>query len=302
MNAPPILLVVFNRPEVSRQLVDALRSVRPRDLFVAGDGPRAGHPTDTARVAQTRRIIDEIDWDCRVRTRYQPRNIGLQAAMIGAIDWFFGYVDAGIILEDDCIPAPAFFPFVGEMLDRYANHSEVMHVSGLNMDPDRRVSSRSYWFTEVGHIWGWATWRRAWQRFDRNLSNWPESRHRYVRGAPPLHRVLARKFDSAHARRKYTWSRAWYWTTMSNQGLAIIPAANLVENIGDGPDATHGATPHHPLRRPVRGGLHFPLNHPERLSPNLAYTRLLVRYHRGSYRRRVEDLVWSLTRSGSVRR
>jgi hypothetical protein len=148
-------------------------------------------------------------------------------------------------------------------------------------------------------VWGWATWRRAWAAFDPELSSWPDARRQFLADAPPLYRVLARKFDSAHAGRKRTWSRAWYWAVASRQGLATIPATNLIENVGIGPDATHGPSPGHPLRRPVLPGVSVPLHHPSLLAVDATYERLLVGYHRGSYRRRAEDLVWSLRSSVS---
>ena len=246
---------------------------------------------------EVRSAIDEIDWDCTIRTRYHQENLGLQAAMIGAVSWFFDEVEAGVILEDDCVPATTFLPTAGELLERYAATEDVMQISGLNMAPGRSVTEHSYLFAEVGHIWGWATWRRAWRLFDAELSTWPGARDEFLSDASRLHRVLARKFDSAHAGRKRTWSRAWAWATVSHGGLSTIPTANLIENIGGGSDATHGPTPRHPLRLPAQGELTFPLSHPETLAPDPAYERLLVRYHRGSYRRQAEDLAWRLRRA-----
>lgn len=296
----PVLLVVFNRPAATRRVIDALRHSRPGHLFIAADGPRADYAADRALVDEVRDVVDEIDWDCTIRTRCHADNVGLQAAMIGAIDWFFDEVEAGVILEDDCVPAPSFLPVASDLLERYADCAEVMHISGLNMAPGRHFAPHSYGFAEVGHIWGWATWRRAWRVFDPDLSTWPEARHEFLSRASPLHRVLARKFDSAHAGRKRTWSRAWYWTTLSRGGLATIPTANLIENIGDGADATHGPTRRHPLRRPAGDEVALPLSHPRSLTVDPVYERLLVRYHRGSYRPRAEDLIWSVRRSWTV--
>jgi hypothetical protein len=106
---------VFNRPAATRRLLDALRVARPSQLYVAADGPRPGSAEDQERCRQVRDLVATVDWPCDVHRLYRPANIGLQASMVGAIDWFFAEGDAGVILEDDCIPAPDWFPFAGEL-------------------------------------------------------------------------------------------------------------------------------------------------------------------------------------------
>jgi hypothetical protein len=209
--------------------------------------------------------------------------------MVDAIDWFFTDGDAGVILEDDCIPAPDWLRFAGELLDRYAQVPRAMHISALNMRAGERFSDHSYFFAEVGHIWGWATWRRAWELYDPTLAAWPAMRPQFTRGATPLRRMLGRKIASAHAARKVTWSRCWYYTMLRHRGLAVIPAVNLVENVGGGADATHPTRRRHPLRRPVTAGVQFPLDHPTELVPNARYERHLARYHARSYSARVRE-------------
>ena len=234
-----------------------------------------------------------IDWPCEVATLYRDTNLGLQAAVTSAVDWFFEHVDAGIVLEDDCVPEPDFFPFAGDLLDRYRDEPRVMHVSGLNMRPQETFGADSYFFAAVGHIWGWATWRRAWQLFEPALPSWPEVRRRTGRGASPLHRALGHKFASARAGRKWTWARAWYYATVRHDGLAVIPASNLVRNVGFGPEATHTRGGRHPLRVAPGNGLDFPLRHPAALSTSPQYAQHLARYHRGSYGRRLSNTLYT---------
>ena len=294
MNVPPVLLLVFNRPEVARRLFEAVSATRPTLLFVAADGPRPDHPEDDLRCRQTRDVFTRIDWPCQVHTLYHETNLGLTSAVTSAISWFFDHVEAGIILEDDCLPAIDFFRFAGELLDRYSADPQVMHISGLNMRPGTHFSPNSYFFTQVGHIWGWATWRRAWRLYDLTMTEWPAIRHQFGFTAPPLQRALGRKFASAHAHRKVTWSRAWYFTLLRHSGLAIIPTINFIENVGFGGDATHTTGDWHPLRLPASAGMAFPLTHPADRAPNARYTRLLAQYHYGSYARRASELAWTL--------
>ena len=166
-----------------------------------------------------------------------------------------------------------------------------MHVSGLNMRPSERFSPHSYFFTGVGHIWGWATWRRAWRLNDPSMAEWPVLRRELNSGAPKLHRVLGRKFAAAYEQRKSTWARIWYYTTVLHSGLSVVPSVNLVRNVGFGEDATHTKSGRrHPLRREEWGSLPTPLSHPPVVEPNADYERHLTRYHKGSYRRQVSDL------------
>jgi len=293
VRSPPVLLVVFNRPDVAQRLLDAVRAARPARLFIAGDGPRADHPEDARRCAETRRVFEAVDWPCDVRTLYRDTNLGLSPAVISAITWFFDEVESGIILEDDCLPEPSFFQFAAELLDRYADDRQVMHISGLNMRPRERFDPHSYFFASIGHIWGWATWRRAWRLVDPSMSGWPALRRSFGAETPTVHRVLGRKFASAHARRKFTWARLWYYTLVRHGSLSVVPAVNKESNVGFGPDATHTTSDVHPLRFEDAGALTFPLSHPTERTPNGRYDQYLARYHAGSYARRAEDLSWA---------
>jgi hypothetical protein len=290
---PPVLLMVFNRPEIARGLLGCMRACRPPQLFIAADGPRPECEADTKLCAETRNVFDEVDWPCEVKTLYQDTNLGLKTGVITAINWFFAHVESGVILEDDCHPTPGFLAFAGEVLERYADVPEVMHISGCNMQPSQTFSSASYFFTEVGHVWGWATWRRAWSLYDVTMGDWPSIRHTCGLTAPPLRRALGRKFSSAYAGRKASWSRIWYYTLVRYKGLAVIPSVNFVRNVGFGQDATHTKSDRsHPLRVDPNGEMTFPLLHPAELSPNKRYEEYLVVFHKGSYFQRGKE--WSL--------
>ena len=96
----PILLIAFNRPANTIRVLDALRPLQPVQIFVAADGPRQDNQNDVVRCADVRRIFaEQIDWPCQVRTRFNAVNLGCRKGVERAIDWFFGEVDEGIILE-----------------------------------------------------------------------------------------------------------------------------------------------------------------------------------------------------------
>lgn len=292
---PPVLLIAFNRPHLVTRQIDVLRTVAAPLLFVAVDGPRPGRTDDVTGRDAVLAAVDGIDWPCRVERRVLEANVGLNEAVTGAIDWFFSQVDRGVVLEDDCIPRPEFFDFAGCLLDRYADDPRVMMVSGVSLlrRPD---APSSYLVAPVGHIWGWATWRRAWVHFDPELAGW-ESRRGEVRRSGALGRALARKFDAHRAGRKRRWARAWYHAMVASDGVALIPTVNLIENDGFGADATNTTgSRDHPLHRPADLTLDWPLRHPERLDVDRDYERRLARYHSRSFADRTADRLAALVR------
>jgi hypothetical protein len=286
---PPVLLVVFNRPDVTKAMIDSLRVVRPRQLFVAADGPRPGHADDPDLCAQTRRVLDEVDWPCELEVLAHHRNLGLQTSMVTAIDWFWSNVDEGVILEDDCLVHPDYFAFASVMLERYRHVPEVMAVTSVNIDEHGDHGPGSYFFASGGHIWGWASWRRAWEGFDATLADWPQVQDSFGPGTPPLHRALGSKFASAHAGAKRTWARAWHFTVARQQGLVVVPSVNMVHNIGLAKGATHTTSGRHRLAHLRARGLPQPLVHPDSLMPDVRYDAALARYHRWGFGRRLRE-------------
>src|SRR4051812_35098447 len=127
----PILFLIFNRPDVTQSVFNAIREARPKQLFVAADGPRKGNKTDDAKCREARSII-KVDWPCELKTLYREENLGCRRAVSSGISWFFSLVEEGIVLEDDCLPHPDFFPYCEELLARYRDNPRIMHISGGN--------------------------------------------------------------------------------------------------------------------------------------------------------------------------
>jgi hypothetical protein len=240
---PPILLIWFNRPHHAQRVLERLREVRPTHLYVAIDGPRYNHPTDGQQVSECISLLEKIDWPCKVEKLIRVENLGCKRGVSSAIDWFFGQVGEGIILEDDCLPDATFFSFCAEMLTRYRHEKRVMHVNGCNLADDHRWSNDSYIFTTVCHIWGWATWRRAWQCYDVDMqafsTNEAQGRPYDVLPDRESARFWQKGFRETHGGHIDSWDYQWVYALWLNKGLCILPDRNLVQNIGFGSDATH---------------------------------------------------------------
>ena len=231
----PVALIIFNRPDYTQQVFDQLRQIRPLKMLVVADGPRAEHPEDLNKCAATRRIIDQIDWPCDLVTNYADQNLGCGKRISSGLNWVFGQVEEAIILEDDCVPELDFFPFCEAMLHRYRDDERIMMISGSNMVDDFDIPE-SYFFSRWYNIWGWATWRRAWQPYDFTIADWPVVRETHLlEAAYPkkyIGRYLRRNLDLVHTHRIDTWDIQWFFTCLRSHGLSIVPRVNLIANIG----------------------------------------------------------------------
>jgi len=242
----PVLLIIFNRPDTAQQVFDAIRQTQPRQLFVAADGPREDKDVEAEKCQRTREIVKQVDWDCELRTLFQEKNLGCGLGPATAITWFFDNVEEGIILEDDCLPHPDFFVFCETLLDYYRDDEKIMEISGDNFQRGLKRGNASYYFSAYPHGGGWATWRRAWKRFDYGL-------------VPP---------DEA----KHVWDHQWLISIKKNNGLTVVPNVNLVSNIGYSIEATHTTGPSIYANLPTKS-LVFPLTHPKKIAPNKAADR-----------------------------
>ncbi|MFN9645516.1 MAG: glycosyltransferase family 2 protein [Cyanobacteriota bacterium] len=245
MTQTPVLLLIWRRPHTLRLVLDALRPAAPRWLYVACDGPdprRAGEADD---VAAARKLIEcHIDWPCRIERFYASENQGCRLGVSRAISWFFNQVEEGIILEDDCVPHPDFFPFCSTLLERYRHDTRVWGVGGNNFQQGRWRGDGSYYFSHYFHSWGWASWRRCWQHYDGELSQlYPliESGYLSTIFPDPLERKSwIRLWRRLLERGKPdSWAYRWAFTCLLHGGLLAIPNRNLVSNVGFGEGATH---------------------------------------------------------------
>lgn len=276
----PVLLLVFNRSEVTKRVFEQIRKVRPKNLFIAADGPRSNVPGDREKCRLVRESVSRIDWDCEVKRLYRDGNLGCKRAISGAIDWFFAHVNEGIILEDDCIPAPSFFPFCEELLEHYRDDRRIMMISGLNAVATCEIES-SYLFSIYGSICGWATWRRAWDCMDVDMNLWPKAKESdvlestLVNEYPPV--LRRRLFDKCYRGEIDSWGYPWLFARIIQNGLSIVPRVNLISNIGFGQDATHTKKGNHPGANLPLEDITFPLKHPDFIVPNVEFDRILYR-------------------------
>jgi len=279
-----VLFLVFNRPVTTRRVFEAIRAAKPPRLYVAADGPRQDEEGETERCADVRRIATNADWPCEVKTLFREDNLGCKLGVSGGISWFFEHEEQGVILEDDILPLPSFFDYCDELLDRYRHDERVGLISGCNVIAKRFTSQDSYFFSRYPHIWGWASWRRAWKHYDVNMQAWPEWRDggglKSVSTGNRLFESYWRDaFDHVLHGGIDTWDYQWLFACWYHGMLGALPAHNQIHNLGFGPGATH-TTAGTPIcvRESISQPLAFPLQHPSRVERTPSVDVLTDRY------------------------
>ncbi len=261
----PVVLLVFNRPQHTDIVARRVAQAQPRAVYVVADGPRADHPDDELMCQAVRDVIADIDWDCPVHTDYAEHNLGLKTRVSSGLDWVFDHEDQAIILEDDCLPDPSFFPYATELLERYGDDPRMGLISGNNFLRGHSVDDNSYYFSPDMRIWGWATWARVWHDFSRQGLNKEWSRDEASAAvsriqSPARQKNLIREAERVH--RVNSWALPFVLHAQHREYLSAVPEKNLVTNIGFGSGSTHTKFESFTAEVPT-ASVQFPLTHPE---------------------------------------
>ena len=262
----PISYHIFNRPEITKKSFAVIKQIKPSILFITADGPRENVKQDIKLCQETRKIVENIDWNCKVYRNYSETNKGSFLSTSNGITWVFSQVERAIILEDDCIPEVSFFQFCQELLEYYKNDQRVSIISGNNFKSNTHFFKNSYSFSRYTYIWGWATWRRTWETVDFSMSNWIEFKNK-----KGLEGILTKKreqkywmkiFDKMYYSNKKHWDYLLLLTSFMNHTLSIMPDSHLVKNIGYGETSTN-VKKESTLQKIETSDILFPLEHPK---------------------------------------
>ncbi len=279
----PIALIIFNRPNLTQRVLKEIRKIKPMKLLVIADAPRPNRRDDIENCTLVRNLIDGIDWECEVIKNYSPIHLGCGKRPATGIDWVFSLVEEAIILEDDCLPHPTFFPYCQELLKKYSGDQRIMSISGNNFQFGRRRTADSYYFSRYTQTCGWATWKRAWQHYDFDMLLWPEVRKGQwlfdifgsmqvvshndqpqfeVTGGVRIAQYWYRMFEAAYHKKIDAWDFQFAFACFLQNGLHILPNVNLVSNIGYGPEGTHTKDMGSSLANLPAEAMELPLKHP----------------------------------------
>lgn len=276
----PVLFLIFNRYDTTQQVFEAIKKARPPRLYIASDGAREYKENELTNVQEIRDyVLTNIDWQCEVKTLFRDTNLGCRNAISSAIDWFFGHEEMGIIIEDDCLPSQSFFCYCDNLLKKYENDSRIMCISGNNFFPKLSKNNYSYHFSEIPQIWGWATWKRAWELNNIAINNFVElqANHILISSNSKANKMWWKKAGKTYYKEIDTWDYLWSFTNLINNGLTIIPNNNLVKNIGIGHiNSTHTNKIKERFIIETEE-MPFPLIHPPYLRPDFMFDKMLYK-------------------------
>ncbi|MDC0121339.1 hypothetical protein OAI29_06115 [Amylibacter sp.] len=274
-----VLFLVFNRLDTTKKVFKAIRQAKPPRLYIAADGARANKKGECKNVQEVRDyIMQNVDWDCDVKTLFRDQNLGCKYAVGGAITWFFENEEQGIILEDDCLPSQSFFWYCEGLLDKYKEDKSIYLISADSRGPDSFGMQEDYGFCKYPMIWGWASWASAWEDYDPELKDWPI----HSKGLPvsistykPTVKFWKKVFQKMYEKEVDTWDYQFCYLLLKNKGKCIVPKFNLVSNLGFGDDATHTFDVESENANRKRYEINIPLN----FAPNSESEKKINRYY-----------------------
>ena len=261
----PVVLFIFNRQTFTQSVIDILSRIKPTKLFVIADGPKSTMDSEILLCNMTRQLIDTIDWKCDLIKKFADTNIGCRNSIPSGLDFVFSHVEECIILEDDCLPELSFFKFCEELLEKYRENETIMSISGHRTDGPNEFGSESYYFSKYPNIWGWATWKNRWVKYDLRMRQWPELKDKLW-----LTSILNTKVAQAYWTRIFdsmlndldTWDYAWVYTNWLHNGLTIRPKVNMISNIGLGNKSSRNSIYEYESKFHQAADMKFPLIHP----------------------------------------
>ncbi len=229
----PILYCCYNRLDLIKKSIQIIKNINCKKIYIAVDGPK-DIEKDRKNNIEIKNFIKQIYFASDVEILFREKNLGCKKAISESINWFFRNEERGIILEEDLLPADSFFKFCDYALEKYENQEKVMMISGTNYLGEK-VKSNMYFYSEHFLIWGWATWKKSWSSYDVEMKEWKKNsvksklKKRY---SLKEYNFLKNRFNSFFENYSDTWDIQWYFNCINNQGLTIMPEANLVKNIG----------------------------------------------------------------------
>lgn len=286
----PVAMVFFNRPEPLKECFAAVRNVKPTKLFLIQDGPRQNNLSDLENIQKCRDVVSNIDWECEVRQIYSDENLGCGKRIYSGIKEAFSYVDRLVILEDDIVASKDFFTFCAEMLEKYKDDKRIIDIAGMNHCGITERCPYSYFFSEIGSCWGWATWKRSWELmqyeldfledkyaidcFLNSIYKTKSERKRIIKDAKQRKEIL----DSG--RRLSAWTFQFKMAGYFNSTLSIVPQKNLISNIGLTGDSSHASGSINKIPKGLQKvffaktyPLEFPLKHPKYIIEDNQYAK-----------------------------
>lgn len=283
----PTALIFFARPDLLEVTFAEIRKAKPNKLFLIQDGAREANQTDLINIQKCREIVSNIDWDCEVYKNFSDGNLGCGMRVYSGIKWAFEHVDRLLVLEDDCVPAQALFPFTAELLERYKNDDRIGIICGMNNLGVYDEAPNDYFYTTSGSIWGWATWKRVWETVEYDLGFLKDnySTKKVYQTDSKLEGMGKFLLDNlAQGKRLSSWSFQLGMNVLLQSQLNIVPKYNLIRNIGMSENGANSVSSIQFMPKGLRSlyymrtySFDFPLKHPKYVVNDLEFKKRLDR-------------------------
>ena len=283
----PVLIIFFNRPNMLKKVFEQVKIVKPSKLYLYQDGPRKNRLDDMDNIQRCREIVDDVDWECEVFTMYQENNVGCDPSEYIAQKWMFSSETMGIILEDDDVPSQSFFYFCKELLIRYEKDTRINMICGMN-NLETYDCPYDYVFTTSETITGWASWKRVIDEWEPKVSFVNNSYYEKI-----YLNTFNSQFNAKEILERYKEQNeegiAYYESILSSSAkmgsrLNIVPTKNLISNIGNEGESTHGGSSIDVLPKGIRSIFNmktyeydFPLIHPPYVIEDINFRNKLYR-------------------------
>lgn len=278
----PIVFFVFKRLDTAQRVFEKIRKVQPPRLYIVSDCARDYVEGEREKVEAVRTYIEQnIDWDCQIFKNYASVNMGCGRRISDGISWVFETEEEVIILEDDCVPDDTFFRYCQEMLAYYRNDSRILMIGGNNPIAQIFQTEHDYLFSHVPFLWGWATWKRAWNLYDYNIASWSQNKNNLmIRQAIPVRKAYwfySAEFDAVYmGKRDDIWDYQFMYVGLINNMFGILPAKSLVQNIGFTEESTHTDKMPEWLNREISQAT-FPISHRKNVEWDREFDRKYMR-------------------------
>ena len=281
-NKTPILILGFNRPNLLSALIKKIKIFEPEKIYISIDGPRKNNSKDKLLIEEIKKKIHtEISWACKLNLKFLDYNHGVKNAPVKGIDWFFEKEELGIILEDDINPDLSFFPFIDSLLYKYKDNNKIMMISGNNYIKSNDKVRESYYFSKSPGTHGWATWKRAWNKFDLQMKNF--TKFDFIKIFYYFNFNLAKthffykRFLLCKKNQIQAWDYQHFFSIIKSNGLIIKPSVNLCKHIGweleTGEESTHGKGKDD-LPNIINETMNFPIVHPKFIKQNSIFDQM----------------------------
>ena len=278
----PIAIIIFNRPQTVRQMYEILQKIQPQKLYIISDAARQMVSGEAEKVAKSRKIFEQPDWECQVYKNYADKNMGCDPRIKSGLDWVFSLEEKAIVLEDDCIPDLSFFRYCEELLDKYQTDEKVAYIAGSNQIRQYPIQGKNYIFTYGAWTLGWASWARAWEEQTNLLDDFEDSKKKIMRLKKLSYSERYHMIKTLKVYREkgyFPWDMNFTWNMLMEEKLSIVPKTNLVDHIGFTEEATH-------VKEPFAGydgtqiPLEFPLVHPGQVEEEQGYHKAAYNWNR----------------------